>query len=131
LAVAVLNGETSTQAGAIGSRQSRIDAFQASKGFNVIILSTTAIGFGVNVQAANHVIHFTRSWNPAKEDQATDRSYRIGQTKPVTVYCPTVVSDRFVSFEEKLDHLLRTKRELAKDMLNGADDIREEDWGTV
>jgi SNF2 family DNA or RNA helicase len=49
----------------------------------VIILSTTAVGFGVNIQKANHVIHYTRSWNPAKEDQATDRAYRIGQDKEV------------------------------------------------
>ena len=49
----------------------------------MIILSTTAVGFGVNIQKANHVIHYTRSWNPAKEDQATDRAYRIGQDKEV------------------------------------------------
>ena len=131
LAVTVINGDTSTQAGSDKSCQVRIDAFQASAGFNVIILSTTAVGFGVNVQAANHVIHFTRSWNPAKEDQATDRAYRIGQTKPVTVYCPTVVSDKFVSFEAKLDQLLRAKRELARDMLNGAEDIKPDDWNDL
>ena len=79
LIVTVINGDTSTQAGSDKSRQCEIDAFQATPGFGVIILSTTAVGFGVNVQAANHVIHFTRPWNPAKEDQATDRAYRIGQ----------------------------------------------------
>lgn len=128
LSVTVINGDTAAQSTSGQSRQARIDAFQASLGFNVIILSTTAVGFGVNVQAASHVIHFTRPWNPAKEDQATDRAYRIGQTKPVTVYCPTVVSDDFLSFEAKLDRLLETKRELARDMLNGADDISEADW---
>ena len=60
--------------------------FRLSLGFRVIILSTVAVGFGVNVQKANHVIHFTRCWNPAKEDQATDRAYRIGQTKDVCLY---------------------------------------------
>lgn len=57
-----------------------IDAFQSKPGFNVIVLSTTAIGFGVNIQAANHVIHFTRPWNPAKEDQATDRAHLTPST---------------------------------------------------
>lgn len=124
----VINGDTSAQAGSGQSRQARIDAFQASPGFNVIILSTTAVGFGVNVQAANHVIHFTRPWNPAKEDQATDRAYRIGQTKPVTVYYPTVTTSEFVTFEAKLDALLEAKRELARDMLNGAEELSGADW---
>ncbi|WP_051340450.1 DEAD/DEAH box helicase [Azospirillum halopraeferens] len=131
LSVTVINGDTTAQSASGQSRQARIDAFQASPGFNVIILSTTAVGFGVNVQAANHVIHFTRPWNPAKEDQATDRAYRIGQTKPVTVYCPTVVSNEFVSFEAKLDLLLEAKRELARDMLNGSEDISEADWRDI
>lgn len=124
----VINGDTAAQAGSGQSRQARIDAFQASPGFNVIILSTTAVGFGVNVQAANHVIHFTRPWNPAKEDQATDRAYRIGQTKPVTVYYPTVTTSDFVTFEAKLDTLLEAKRELARDMLNGAEELSAADW---
>lgn len=128
LTVTVINGDTTVQAGSDKSRQARIDAFQAAPGFGVIILSTTAVGFGVNVQAANHVIHFTRPWNPAKEDQATDRAYRIGQTRPVTVYCPTVTATNFVTFEAKLDTLLTAKRELARDMLNGAEDIRPDDW---
>ena len=128
LTVTVINGDTTVQAGSDRSRQARIDAFQAAPGFGVIVLSTTAVGFGVNVQAANHVIHFTRPWNPAKEDQATDRAYRIGQTRPVTVYCPTVTAPNFITFEAKLDTLLRAKRELARDMLNGAEDIRPDDW---
>lgn len=100
-----------------------IDTFQAKPGFGVIILSTTAVGFGVNVQAANHVIHFTRCWNPAKEDQATDRAYRIGQTRNVFVYYPTVAGVEFESFEQKLDKLLARKGALASDMLNGAGDV--------
>ncbi|MGC2853837.1 DEAD/DEAH box helicase [Novispirillum sp. DQ9] len=128
LPVTVINGDTAAQGADGQTRQSRIDAFQASAGFNVIILSTTAVGFGVNVQAANHVIHFTRPWNPAKEDQATDRAYRIGQTRPVTVYYPTIVADDFTTFEAKLDLLLESKRALARDMLNGSEDISEADW---
>ena len=124
-----MNGSTKigTEAGDL-SRQKLIEAFQATTGFNVIILSTTAVGFGVNIQAANHVIHFTRAWNPAKEDQATDRAYRIGQTKPVQVYYPTVQAPDFETFEVKLDALLERKRELALDMLNGAGEIEISEW---
>lgn len=123
LHVTVINGDTNASNEKGPSRQGLIDTFQAKPGFGVIILSTTAVGFGVNVQAANHVIHFTRCWNPAKEDQATDRAYRIGQTKNVFVYYPTVTSVEFESFEQKLDKLLARKRALANDMLNGAGDV--------
>jgi hypothetical protein len=123
ITVDVINGDTSAAAGRADSRQKRIRAFQESPGFGVIILSPVAVGFGVNMQAANHVIHFTRTWNPAKEDQATDRAYRIGQTKSVYVYYPTVAADDFTTFDVKLDDLLGRKRELAGDMLNGTGDI--------
>ncbi len=126
---AIVNGDTDVQSKSGISRQNLIDAFQKQSGFNVIILSTQAVGFGLNIQAANHVIHYTRPWNPAKEDQATDRAYRIGQDKPVTVYYPTVHAD-FVTFEKRLDELLTKKREIAaKTWLNGADDIRLEEFG--
>ena len=98
------------------SRQQAIDNFEAQDGFNVIIMSPIAAGMGLNVTAANHVIHFGRHWNPAKESQATDRAYRIGQQKPVTVYYPiTVLSDKykFHSFDQTLDELLRRKMNLA------------------
>lgn len=81
-------------------------------------MSPLAVGFGVNIQAANHVIHFVRLWNPAKEDQATDRAYRIGQTRPVTVYYPTITAD-FKTFDMKLNEVLQWKRGLSGDMLNG------------
>jgi superfamily II DNA or RNA helicase len=119
----VINGDTNASSERGPSRQKLIDAFQAKPGFGVIILSTTAVGFGVNVQAANHVIHFTRPWNPAKEDQATDRAYRIGQERDVHVYYPTVVTDGITTFEQTLDQLLSRKRMLAMDMLNGSGDI--------
>jgi len=120
----VINGETNTSSQSAQSRQRLIDLFQEQPGFGVIILSTVAVGFGVNVQAANHVIHFTRCWNPAKEDQATDRAYRIGQTKDVFVYYPTVRDDAMPTFEATLDELLQKRRELARDMLSGASDIQ-------
>ena len=87
-----------------------------------------AVGFGVNIQAANHVVHYTRTWNPAKEDQATDRAYRIGQKKDVYVYCPVVCAEDFMTFDVKLDLLLTYKRGLAEDMLNGSGDVRPGDF---
>lgn len=120
----IINGETAASASHAQSRQKRIKAFQEKPGFGVIILSPVAVGFGVNIQAANHVVHYTRTWNPAKEDQATDRAYRIGQTKDVYVYYPVVHADDFTTFDVKLDRLLEHKRGLANDMLNGSGDLR-------
>jgi hypothetical protein len=124
----IINGDTSSAAGHVRSRQKRIKDFQDKPGFGVIILSPLAVGFGVNIQAANHVIHYTRPWNPAKEDQATDRAYRIGQTRDVHVYYPVVKADDFVTFDVKLDRLLERKRELSRDMLNGAGDVEPRDF---
>lgn len=127
----IINGDTSAAASHSASRQKRIKAFQEHPGFGVIILSPVAVGFGVNIQAANHVIHYTRTWNPAKEDQATDRAYRIGQTKDVYVYCPVVTADDFSTFDVKLDQLLTLKRELARDMLNGSGDLAPGDFSIM
>ena len=127
----IINGSTSTAAESSHNRQRRIKAFQQKHGFGVIILSPLAVGFGVNIQEANHVIHFTRNWNPAKEDQATDRAYRIGQTKEVFVYYPVVVADDFTTFDAKLDKLLDWKRGLSTDMLNGAGDVSPSDFGDL
>lgn len=127
----IINGDTSASASHQASRQKRIKAFQALPGFGVLVLSPVAVGFGVNIQAANHVVHYTRTWNPAKEDQATDRAYRIGQQKDVYVYYPVVTADDFTTFDVKLDHLLEYKRELAKDMLNGAGDVGPGDFNLV
>lgn len=121
--VDIINGDTSAAASHATSRQKRIKAFQEQPGFGVIILSPVAVGFGVNIQAANHVIHYTRTWNPAKEDQATDRAYRIGQKKDVYVYYPVVTAEDFSTFDVRLDQLLTKKRELAADMLNGSGDL--------
>lgn len=76
-------------------------------------MSPIAAGMGLNVTAANNVIHYSRHWNPAKENQATDRAYRIGQTRDVFVYYPMAVSRRFRSFDETLDGLLERKSSLA------------------
>ncbi len=119
----VINGDTSLDSKVGNSRQKRIRAFQERPGFGVIILSPLAVGFGVNIQAANHVIHFTRTWNPAKEDQATDRAYRIGQKRDVHVYYPVVVASDFETFDQKLDKLLKWKRSLSADMLRPSGDL--------
>jgi len=124
----IVNGDTSASAASANSRQKRIKRFQESPGFGVIILSPLAVGFGVNIQAANHVIHFSRTWNPAKEDQATDRAYRIGQTRDVHVHYPIVTANDFTSFDEKLHTLLTWKRSLSHDMLNGAGDLGISDF---
>ncbi len=124
----IVNGSVTASASAADSRQKRINRFQEQSGFSVIILSPIAIGFGVNIQAANHVVHFSRSWNPAKEDQATDRVYRIDQTRTVYVYCPMVRCSTFTTFDEKLDLLLEGKRALSHDMLNGFGDLEPGDF---
>ena len=84
-----------------------------------MVLSPKAAGVGLNIVAANHVIHLTRWWNPAVEDQCTDRVYRIKQDKPVTVYIPqsTHVDHPNQSFDEVLDELLERKRSVAKGVL--------------
>ena len=127
----IINGDTAASASQADSRQKRLKKFQELPGFGAIILSPAAVGFGVNIQAANHVIHYTRTWNPAKEDQATDRAYRIGQTKDVHVYYPTVRAHDFTTFDVKLDRLLEHKRELAKDMLNGTGEMSGGEFGPI
>lgn len=126
LNVTTVNGDSNTNSRVGLTRQGIIDKFQETNGFNVIILSTVAVGFGVNIQKANHVIHYTRSWNPAKEDQATDRAYRIGQDKEVYVYYPSISADDFETFEIKLDKLLSSKRSLADDMLKPNVELTQE-----
>lgn len=127
----IINGDTEASARSVDSRQKRIKRFQNMAGFGVIVLSPLAVGFGVNIQAANHVIHFSRTWNPAKEDQATDRAYRIGQTKPVYVYYPVVCADDFTTFDLKLHRLLERKRTLSDDMLNGSGDLSPTDFKEI
>lgn len=115
------------------SRQSSIDEFQAFAGFNVIIMSPVAAGMGLNVTAANHVIHYSRHWNPAKENQATDRAYRIGQTKNVYVYYPMAVRADIKSFDETLDDLLSRKTSLATSTIFPTErvEVRQEELGQM
>jgi SNF2 family DNA or RNA helicase/uncharacterized Zn finger protein len=90
-------------------RDEMVDAFQNNKQETIFILSLKAAGTGLNLTAANHVIHYDLWWNPAVEAQATDRAYRIGQKKNVQVY-------RFITkgtLEEKIDAMIQSKKELA------------------
>jgi hypothetical protein len=102
-------------------RQALVEAFQARPGiFDVMILSPKAGGVGLTLTAANHVIHLSRWWNPAVEDQATDRVFRIGQTRDVHVYLPIAVHPdpdlAPSSFDLRLNALIERKRKLTRDL---------------
>ncbi|GAA4401987.1 DEAD/DEAH box helicase [Nibrella viscosa] len=90
-------------------RDAMVERFQHDRQTNTFILSLKAGGTGLNLTAANHVVHYDLWWNPAVENQATDRAFRIGQTRNVMVY-------RLINqgtMEEKIDAMIRSKRELA------------------
>lgn len=137
IAAKVINGDTPSivtrQTPNKLSRQASIDEFQIVDGFNVIIMSPVAAGMGLNVTAANHVIHYGRHWNPAKENQATDRAYRIGQEKDVFVYYPMAVSKDFKSFDETLDELLDRKTSLATSTIFPTErvEVKQEELGQM
>lgn len=110
----IINGEVGTT-----QRQERVDRFQRESGFDVMLLSPKAGGVGLTLTAANHVIHLSRWWNPAVEDQCSDRVYRIGQTKDVHVYYPMAVlpDNPEHSFDMQLQKLMERKRDLARNLL--------------
>lgn len=98
------HGGTSVQ-----DRQQMVDKFQQNRADKIFILSLKAAGTGLNLTAASHVIHYDLWWNPAVENQATDRAYRIGQKKNVMVH-------RFITkntFEEKINDMIQKKKHLA------------------
>lgn len=102
-------------------RQEMVTAFQCDDGrFDVMILSPKAGGVGLTLTAANHVIHLSRWWNPAVEDQATDRVFRIGQTRDVHVHLPLAIHPdpdlADSSFDRRLDALINRKRALTRDL---------------
>ncbi|MCF7979067.1 MAG: DEAD/DEAH box helicase [Chromatiaceae bacterium] len=98
-------------------RRAAVDAFQAGEG-DLFLISLRAGGAGLNLTAADYVIHMDPWWNPAVEDQASDRAHRIGQERPVTVY-RLVAKD---TIEERILKLHASKRDLADGLLSGADD---------
>ncbi len=97
-------------------RKVRVDKFQAGEG-DVFLISLKAGGTGLNLTAADYVIHMDPWWNPAVEDQASDRAHRIGQKRPVTIY--RLITRHTI--EEKIVDLHRHKRDLADSLLEGAD----------
>jgi non-specific serine/threonine protein kinase len=110
----VLHGGT-----AVAKRQDLVRRFQESDDVPFFVLSLKAGGAGLNLTAASHVIHFDRWWNPAVENQATDRAFRIGQKKNVLVH-------KFVcrgTVEEKIDELIESKKQLAGDLLGAGAEV--------
>ena len=99
------------------AREAEIEAFRSSREPVAFILSLRAGGFGLNLTEATHVIHFDRWWNPAVENQATDRAHRIGQTR--TVHVHTFICSGTV--EDHVDRLLETKRELAEGVISSGE----------
>jgi SNF2 family DNA or RNA helicase len=111
----VLHGET-----AVARRKDLVRSFQEDEGVPFFVLSLKAGGAGLNLTAASHVIHFDRWWNPAVENQATDRAFRIGQTRNVLVH-------KFVcrgTVEDKIDQLIESKRALAGDFLQAGAEMQ-------
>jgi len=110
----VLHGETE-----IKKRKERVRQFQEDENIPFFVLSLKAGGAGLNLTAASHVIHFDRWWNPSVENQATDRAFRIGQTKNVLVH-------KFIcrgTVEDKIDQLIESKAQLAGDLLGGGSEM--------
>jgi superfamily II DNA or RNA helicase len=110
----VLHGGT-----AVGKRKELVRRFQEDDGVPFFVISLKAGGAGLNLTAASHIIHFDRWWNPAVENQATDRAFRIGQSRNVLVH-------KFVcrgTVEEKIDQMIATKQRLAGDFLSGGAEL--------
>jgi SNF2 family DNA or RNA helicase len=113
ISVPVIDGRTK-------NRPLVVRQFNRTPGFGIMLLSPKAAGVGLTITSANHVIHYTRWWNPAVENQATDRAYRIGQTKDVFVYhIMTTDHHNFPhgTVEELMHELLENKRELAENVI--------------
>ncbi len=129
--ISVVNGEVSAvakgRAGSSSTRKGIIEAFEQREGFNIIIMSPLAAGVGLTVVGANNVIHLERHWNPAKEAQASDRVYRIGQTRDVNIYIPILEHPELVSFDRTLDRLLQYKTDL-KDAVVTPGEVKPADF---
>lgn len=111
----VLHGQV-----AVKQRQHLVDRFQDEDGPPFFVLSLKAGGTGLNLTRASHVIHFDRWWNPAVENQATDRAFRIGQRRNVLVH-------KFITrgtLEERIDQLLTQKQQLAEEILEGESELK-------
>ena len=103
----------------VKQRKDLVQQFQQDEDVPFFVLSLKAGGAGLNLTAASHVIHFDRWWNPAVENQATDRAFRIGQNKNVLVH-------KFVcrgTVEDKIDRMIETKSQLAGELLESGADV--------
>jgi non-specific serine/threonine protein kinase len=106
----------------VKARKAVLGEFQGEKYVPFMVLSLKVGGVGLNLTRANHVIHFDRWWNPAVENQATDRAFRIGQKKNVIVH-------KFITrgtIEEKIDLMIEAKKKLSEDVIAAGN----EDWIT-
>lgn len=125
--VDLINGQTPIQ-----RRQEIVNRFQAhlknGDGFDVLVLGPRAAGTGLTLTAATHVIHLSRWWNPAVEEQCNDRVHRIGQTRPVTVHVPMAVHPGYQhnSFDCLLHSLMHRKRKIASSALWPMGDTRSD-----
>lgn len=102
----------------IPERQLNIDRFTREKGFGIILLNPRTAGMGLNITAANHVIHYTRQWNPALEEQASARAYRNGQMKGVNIYYLYYAN----TIEEIIDNRLKIKKALSGEVITETSD---------
>jgi len=109
----IIDGRTPNE-----ERQPLIDDFSASKGFDVLLLHPKTAGMGFNITAATNVIHYSRQWNPALEEQATARAWRNGQDKAVNVYYMFYAN----TIEEKIDERIRLKQQLSDRVVSITDD---------
>jgi non-specific serine/threonine protein kinase len=110
----VLTGKTSAKA-----RGQLVSEFQQPFGPPFFVISVKSGGTGLNLTEACHVVHFDRWWNPAVEDQATDRAFRIGQIRNVLVH-------KFVTsgtLEERIDDLIHSKKQVSRDMLDETGEV--------
>ena len=126
--IRIINGDTprsgSLSRTGVETRSRILEEFRKSSGFDVVILSPFVAGVGLTIVEANHIIHYGRWWNPAVEAQATDRAYRLGQTKEVTVYLPILRDETgkiSKSFDQLLDELMERKKGLAEGALQTDD----------
>ena len=104
----------------VAKRRELVRQFQDDERTPFFVLSLKAGGAGLNLTAASHVIHFDRWWNPAVENQATDRAFRIGQKKNVLVH-------KFVcrgTVEDRIDQLIESKQQLVTDVLEGGAELQ-------
>jgi SNF2 family DNA or RNA helicase len=109
----------------VAKRRELVRQFQEDELTPFFVLSLKAGGAGLNLTAASHVVHFDRWWNPAVENQATDRAFRIGQSRNVLVH-------KFVcrgTVEEKIDQLIESKQALVKDVLDGGAELKLTELG--